>query len=127
MAQPFVEPCDRGIIAAEPCPRALGREIATLRRDFASERTWAWFGRNNAAVAWLDEGLCHGDAWVPRARKAQQCGDIAGPYPEFMTTASLSPHRRDGILRRGREPEANNKHASIGGGFMPLPRRISHA
>lgn len=32
MAQPFVEPCDRGIIAAEPCPRALGREIAPQRR-----------------------------------------------------------------------------------------------
>ena len=32
MAQPFVEPCDRGVIAAEPCPRALGREIAPQRR-----------------------------------------------------------------------------------------------
>jgi EmrB/QacA subfamily drug resistance transporter len=32
MAQPFVEPCDSGIIAAEPCPRALGREIAPQRR-----------------------------------------------------------------------------------------------
>ena len=32
MAQPFVEPCDRGIIDAEPCPRALGREIAPHRR-----------------------------------------------------------------------------------------------
>jgi EmrB/QacA subfamily drug resistance transporter len=32
MAQPFVEPCDRGIIAAEPCPRALRREIAPQRR-----------------------------------------------------------------------------------------------
>src|SRR5580765_7839459 len=32
MAQPFVEPCDRGIIAAQPCPRALGREIAPWRR-----------------------------------------------------------------------------------------------
>src|SRR6185437_7450394 len=32
MAQPFVEPCDRGIIAAQPCPRALGREIAPQRR-----------------------------------------------------------------------------------------------
>jgi EmrB/QacA subfamily drug resistance transporter len=32
MAQPFVEPCDRGIISAEPCPRALGREIAPARR-----------------------------------------------------------------------------------------------
>jgi EmrB/QacA subfamily drug resistance transporter len=32
MAQPFVEPCDRGIIDAEPCPRALRREIPADRR-----------------------------------------------------------------------------------------------
>ena len=32
MAQPIVEPCGRGIIEAEPCPRALGREIAPRRR-----------------------------------------------------------------------------------------------
>jgi EmrB/QacA subfamily drug resistance transporter len=32
MAQPFVEPCDSGVIAAQPCPRALGREIAPQRR-----------------------------------------------------------------------------------------------
>jgi EmrB/QacA subfamily drug resistance transporter len=32
MAQPFVEPCSRGLIAAEPCPRELGREIAPARR-----------------------------------------------------------------------------------------------
>jgi len=32
MAQPFVEPCDRGIISAAPCPRLLGREIAPQRR-----------------------------------------------------------------------------------------------
>lgn len=32
MAQPFVEPCSRGVIAAEPCPRQLGREIAPERR-----------------------------------------------------------------------------------------------
>ena len=32
MAQPFVEPCSRGIIEAQPCPRALGREIAPHRR-----------------------------------------------------------------------------------------------
>jgi EmrB/QacA subfamily drug resistance transporter len=33
MAQPFVEPCDRGVIAAQPCPRVLGREIAPHRRS----------------------------------------------------------------------------------------------
>jgi EmrB/QacA subfamily drug resistance transporter len=32
MAQPFVEPCGRGIIEAQPCPRALGRELAPRRR-----------------------------------------------------------------------------------------------
>ena len=32
MAQPFVEPCDSGVIAAEPCPRLLGRELAPGRR-----------------------------------------------------------------------------------------------
>src|SRR5262245_37359943 len=32
MAQPFVEPCGRGIIAAQPCPRELGRELAPQRR-----------------------------------------------------------------------------------------------
>lgn len=32
MAQPFVEPCSRGLIDAEPCPRRLGREIAPRRR-----------------------------------------------------------------------------------------------
>lgn len=32
MAQPFVEPCNRGVISAEPCPRELGREIAPEHR-----------------------------------------------------------------------------------------------
>src|SRR5262245_10947500 len=32
MAQPFAEPCSRGVIAAEPCPRELGREITPSRR-----------------------------------------------------------------------------------------------
>ncbi len=32
MAQPLVEPCSRGIIAAQPCPRELGREIPPQRR-----------------------------------------------------------------------------------------------
>jgi len=32
MAQPFVEPCSRGLIDAEPCPRVLRREIAPRRR-----------------------------------------------------------------------------------------------
>ena len=32
MAQPFVEPCSRGIIDAEPCPRELGREIPPQHR-----------------------------------------------------------------------------------------------
>jgi EmrB/QacA subfamily drug resistance transporter len=32
MAQPFVEPCSRGVIAAERCPRELGRETTPERR-----------------------------------------------------------------------------------------------
>jgi EmrB/QacA subfamily drug resistance transporter len=32
MAQPFAEPCYRGIIEAEPCPRELGRETSPQRR-----------------------------------------------------------------------------------------------
>jgi EmrB/QacA subfamily drug resistance transporter len=32
MAQPFVEPCSRGVIDAEPCPRQLGREVSPQRR-----------------------------------------------------------------------------------------------
>jgi len=32
MAQPLAEPCSRGVIAAQPCPRELGREIAPGRR-----------------------------------------------------------------------------------------------
>lgn len=32
MAQPFAEPCDRGLIEAEPCPRAFGREIPATRK-----------------------------------------------------------------------------------------------
>jgi EmrB/QacA subfamily drug resistance transporter len=33
VAQPFAEPCGRGIIAAQPCPRELGREIPLRRRQ----------------------------------------------------------------------------------------------
>src|SRR5262245_34818465 len=32
MTQPLVEPCSRGIIEAEPCPRELGREVSPQRR-----------------------------------------------------------------------------------------------
>ncbi|MGH6946104.1 MAG: MFS transporter [Kiloniellales bacterium] len=32
MAQPFVEPCSRGTIETEPCPRELGRELSPRRR-----------------------------------------------------------------------------------------------
>ena len=34
MAQPFVDPCARGVISAEPCPRELGRELPSPRRKF---------------------------------------------------------------------------------------------
>jgi EmrB/QacA subfamily drug resistance transporter len=33
MAQPFAEPCDRGIIDAQPCPREEGRELPKLHRN----------------------------------------------------------------------------------------------
>jgi len=32
MAQPFAEPCSRGIIIVQPCPRECGREVAPQRR-----------------------------------------------------------------------------------------------
>lgn len=32
MAQPFAEPCSRGVIEAQPCPRELGREIPPRQR-----------------------------------------------------------------------------------------------
>jgi EmrB/QacA subfamily drug resistance transporter len=32
MSQPFADPCGRGLIEAEPCPRAHGREIADSRK-----------------------------------------------------------------------------------------------
>ncbi|MGZ5842458.1 MAG: MFS transporter [Xanthobacteraceae bacterium] len=77
MAQPFVEPCDRGIIAAEPCPRALGREIAPQRRwrvlaacvlasamafidgsalTVALPKLRAFFGADLASVQWVLNG-----------------------------------------------------------------------
>ena len=34
MSQPFVEPCNPGIIGAEPCPRELGREIPRTTRSW---------------------------------------------------------------------------------------------
>jgi len=77
MAQPFVAPCDRGIIAAEPCPRALGREIPPRQRRMvlaacvlasamafidgsaltvALPKLRAFFGADLAAVQWVVNG-----------------------------------------------------------------------
>ena len=77
MAQPFAEPCDRGIIAAQPCPRALGREIAPQRRrmvlaacvlassmalidasalSIALPKLRTYFGADLAAVQWVLNG-----------------------------------------------------------------------
>src|SRR5215831_8684256 len=77
MAQPFVEPCDSGIIAAQPCPRALGREIAPRRRRMilaacvlassmafidgsaltvALPKLRAYFGTSLASVQWVLNG-----------------------------------------------------------------------
>ena len=77
MAQPFVEPCSRGIIAAQPCPRELGREIAPRRRRIvlaacvlasamafidgsaltvALPKLRAYFGADFASVQWVLNG-----------------------------------------------------------------------
>src|SRR4249919_759571 len=77
MAQPFVEPCDRGIIEAQPCPRALGCEIAPQRRRMvlavcvlasamafidasaltvALPKLRAYFGADLASVQWVLNG-----------------------------------------------------------------------
>jgi len=74
VAQPFVEPCDSGLIAAAPCPRALGREIAPQRRRMvlvacvlassmafidssaltvALPKLRAYFGADLASVQWV--------------------------------------------------------------------------
>ena len=77
MAQPFIEPCDRGVIDAQPCPRALGREIAPPRRRMvlaacvlassmafidgsaltvALPKLRAFFGADLASVQWVLNG-----------------------------------------------------------------------
>jgi len=77
MAQPFVEPCDRGIIAAEACPREIGREITPQRRRIvlaacvlassmafvdgsaltvALPKLRAFFGADLATVQWVLNG-----------------------------------------------------------------------
>jgi EmrB/QacA subfamily drug resistance transporter len=77
MAQPFVEPCDRGVIDAQPCPRALGREIAPRHRRMvlaacvlassmafidgsaltvALPKLRAFFGADLASVQWVVNG-----------------------------------------------------------------------
>jgi EmrB/QacA subfamily drug resistance transporter len=77
MAQPFIEPCDRGIIDAQPCPRARGREIAPQHRRMvlaacvlassmafidgsaltvALPKLRAFFGADLASVQWVLNG-----------------------------------------------------------------------
>lgn len=77
MAQPFVEPCSRGVIDAEPCPRELGRETPPRRRRMvfaacvlassmafidgsaltvALPRLRADFGADLASVQWVLNG-----------------------------------------------------------------------
>jgi len=77
MAQPFVAPCERGIIDAEPCPRELGREIAPQQRRMvlaacvlasamafidgsaltvALPKLRAFFGAELASVQWVVNG-----------------------------------------------------------------------
>src|SRR5437016_14168481 len=76
MAQPFVEPCASGIIAAEPCPEALGRALAPRRGmvlaacvlasamvfidgsalTVALPKLRAYFGADFATVQWILNG-----------------------------------------------------------------------
>ena len=77
MAQTFVEPCSRGVIDAEPCPRKLGREILPAHRHMvlttcvlvssmafidatalpvALPRLRADFGADLASVQWVLNG-----------------------------------------------------------------------
>ncbi|HEY4253438.1 MAG TPA: MFS transporter, partial [Roseomonas sp.] len=77
MAQPFAEPCGQGVITAQPCPRALGREMPPARRRLvlaacvlassmafidgsaltvALPRLRADFGADLAAVQWVLNG-----------------------------------------------------------------------
>lgn len=77
MAQPFAEPCSRGVIEAEPCPRELGRETPPHRRRMvlaacvlassmafidgsaltvALPRLRADFGANLVSVQWVING-----------------------------------------------------------------------
>jgi EmrB/QacA subfamily drug resistance transporter len=77
MSQPFAEPCGRGLIEAEPCPRVLGREIAgTPKRmllaacvlassmafidgsalTVALPKLRAFFGADLAAMQWVLNG-----------------------------------------------------------------------
>lgn len=77
MAQPFVEPCSRGLIDAEPCPRGLGRGISLKHRRMvltacvlassmafidgsaltvSLPRLRAWIGADLASVQWVLNG-----------------------------------------------------------------------
>src|SRR3546814_17155135 len=77
MPQPFVEPCSRGVIEAEPCPRELGQEASPRRQRMvlaacelasamafidgsaltvALPRVRAAFGADLAAVQWVLNG-----------------------------------------------------------------------
>lgn len=77
MSQPFAEPCGRGLIEAEPCPRAQGREIADVRKrmvltacilassmafidgsalTIALPKLRAFFGADLAATQWVLNG-----------------------------------------------------------------------
>src|SRR3954468_24246410 len=77
MPQPFLEPCSRGVIDAEPCPRELGREAPPRRRrvvltacvlassmafidgtalPVALPRLRADFGADLASVQWVLNG-----------------------------------------------------------------------
>ncbi len=77
MSQPFAEPCGRGLIEAEPCPGAQGREIAGIQKrmvlaacilassmafidgsalTIALPRLRDYFGADLAAMQWVLNG-----------------------------------------------------------------------
>src|SRR5258707_10584390 len=95
--------------ASTQAARTIRRRCGAISRPSAR-------GHGSAAIMPRSHGSTKGCAMATHGYHAHErlsnAGDIAGPYPEFIATASLSPHRRDGILRRARGPEENNKHAS---------------
>ena len=129
MSQPFAEPCGRGLIEAEPCPRALGREIAATRKRMvlaacvlasamafidgsaltvALPKLRAFFDADLATVQWVLNGYV-----VALAALTLTGGALADVYGRARVLKIgclglvqhpplvLCRHRSTGLLRRG--------------------------